>query len=57
VNRFGVSAMVDEVVHVLGLSESVVAWKANEDVRQSITQVLEAWLGSVSRFRDSPGHW
>jgi hypothetical protein len=57
VNRFGVSVMVDEVVHVLGLSESVVAWKANEDVRQSITQVLEAWLGSVSRFRDSPGHW
>jgi hypothetical protein len=31
----GVSALVDEVVSALGLSQSAVAWKASEDIRQS----------------------
>jgi hypothetical protein len=37
---FGVSALVDEVVSALGLSESAVAWKAGEDIRQSVAQIL-----------------
>jgi len=40
---FSVSALVDEVVHALGLSESAVAWKADEDIRQSAAQTLAAW--------------
>lgn len=36
----GVSALVGEVVSALGLSESAVAWKASEDIRQSVAQTL-----------------
>lgn len=39
---FGVSALVYEVVHALGLSESAVAWKQDENIRQSAAQSLAA---------------
>ena len=37
---FGVSALVDEVISALGLSQNAVAWKASEDIRQRVAQML-----------------
>jgi hypothetical protein len=37
---FGVSALVDEVISALGLSQNAVAWKASEDSRQSVGRIL-----------------
>ena len=39
---FGVSSLLEEAVRALGLSESAVAWKADEDIRQSAAQILAA---------------
>lgn len=41
----GVDALLDEVLHAFGLSESAVYWKADEDSRQSAAQILAAWRG------------
>jgi hypothetical protein len=40
---FGVSPLIDEVLSALGLSESAVAWKGDENTCQSAAQVLTAW--------------
>jgi hypothetical protein len=40
---FGVSRLIDEVLSALGLSESAVAWNADENTRQSAAPILTAW--------------
>jgi hypothetical protein len=44
---FGVSALVDEVISALRLSESAVAWRASEDIRQ--TPELQAAFQCVAQ--------
>jgi hypothetical protein len=36
----GVSALVDEILLALGLSDNAVAWKGGEDTRQSAARIL-----------------
>jgi hypothetical protein len=40
---FGVDGLLQEALRALGISESAVAWKADEITRQSAARLLAAW--------------